>query len=163
MLGKLVVPAKSARTPTLIQALSETELLRAWNFNKSALCALDGFRPNDLAWPRIARLTDDILPKSRMSRLREEGAAFYEHGHADRPASSARTTHAGSAYRESAKSGRNGKSGNRPPGCPLGQRRRKATPEASASQRAEGVPGSTPQSPRQMNMPMDIGVVEEVA
>ncbi len=28
------------------------------------------FRPNDLALPRIARLTDDILPKSRMSRLR---------------------------------------------------------------------------------------------
>src|SRR5262245_49412456 len=27
------------------------------------------FRPNDLALPRIARLTDDILPKSRMSRL----------------------------------------------------------------------------------------------
>ena len=28
------------------------------------------FRPNDLALLRIARLTDDILPKSRMSRLR---------------------------------------------------------------------------------------------
>ena len=35
------------------------------------------FRPNDLALPRIARLTDDILPKSRMSRLRQR--AVYLH------------------------------------------------------------------------------------
>jgi hypothetical protein len=35
------------------------------------------FRPNDLASPRIARLTDDILPKSRMSRLRSRAAYIH--------------------------------------------------------------------------------------
>jgi hypothetical protein len=39
-------------------------------FNKLPYVLLIEFRPNDLALPRITRLTDDILPKSRMSRLR---------------------------------------------------------------------------------------------
>src|SRR5262249_60421007 len=72
MLGKPAVPARSARTPALIRALSETGLLRvSWDFNKGALCAVDGFRPKRL---HLARLIVPHLRAYGTTRFLSSGA-----------------------------------------------------------------------------------------
>src|SRR5262249_15074264 len=72
MLGKPAVPARSARTPALIRALSETGLLRvSWDFTKGALCAVDAFRPKRL---HLARLIVPHLRAHGTTRFLSSGA-----------------------------------------------------------------------------------------
>jgi hypothetical protein len=66
-----------------------------------------------------------------------------------------------SAYDESCDSGGNGKSGNRPLGRPVGNRRRTATPQAAAYQGTERVPGSSPQSPVKPVIPRDFAMTRQ--